>query len=129
MSKIKKLPQNEFEIMKEIWCCEEPITNTELMKKIGNKKNWKIQTLISHLKRLVEKGFLSTYKEGNERRYNVLISKENYLKQETANFISLYHDNSLVNFFGYLFDKNKKLTDEEVKALIHILEKEKGGGK
>ena len=57
---MKRLPDAEFAVMKVVWACEPPITASMIMEQLGEKKNWKMQTVVSLLLRLVERGFLCT---------------------------------------------------------------------
>lgn len=117
MKNIKKLPDAEFDIMKVIWANEPPMTTTIIMEQLGEEKEWKIQTVVSLMLRLVERGFLRSEKHGKERRYFPLISKEDYLKFETGNFMKQYHDNSLFHLINTLYD-DKALTDKEIDELL-----------
>ena len=60
---MKKLPEAEFEIMKIVWESNPPITTSIIMHEIGNEKGWKIQTVVSLMKRLTERGFLRSEKK------------------------------------------------------------------
>jgi len=117
MEKIKKLPDAEFDIMKVVWANEPPITTSEIMKQLGNEKEWKIQTVVSLMLRLTERGFLRSEKHGKERTYFPMVSKEDYLKFETGNFMKQFHNNSFLNFVNTLYD-DKALTDEDIEELL-----------
>lgn len=117
MEKIKKLPDAEFEIMKVVWENEPPITTNIIMEQLGKERKWKAQTIISLMLRLVERGFLKTAKNGKERIYFPLVSKEEYLKFETNNFIKQYHDSSFLNLVNTLYD-DKGVTDEDIDELL-----------
>lgn len=116
METIKKLPDAEFDIMKVVWANEPPITTSAIMKLLGSGKEWKIQTVVSLMLRLVERGFLRSEKNGKERSYYPLISKEDYLKFETGNFLRHYHDNSFLNLVNTLY-KDEALTDKDIDEL------------
>ena len=117
MEKIKKLPDAEFDIMKVVWDNEPPVTTTFVKDQLGKEKEWKIQTVVTLMLRLVERGFLRSEKHGKERTYFPLVSKEDYLKFETGNFMKQYHDNSLFNLINTLYD-DKALTDEDIDELL-----------
>lgn len=117
MSNLKKLPDTEFEIMKIVWSNEPPITTNIIMEQLGNKRKWKAPTTNSLMLRLVEKGFLRTEKTGKERSFFPLISREDYLKFETGNFMKLYHENSFLSFVTTLYD-GKQLGDRDIEELI-----------
>jgi predicted transcriptional regulator len=117
MSGLKKLPDTEFEIMKVVWANEPPITTGMVMEQLGNKRKWKAPTVISLMLRMVEKGFLRTEKNGKERTYFPLVSKEDYLEFETGNFMKLYHENSFLSLVNTLYD-GKQLSDSDIEELM-----------
>lgn len=117
MEKMKKLPDTEFDIMKTVWANEPPMTTTIIMEQLGKEKEWKIQTVVSLMLRLVERGFLRSEKHGKERTYFPLVDKEDYLKFETGNFMKQYHDSSLFNLINTLYD-DKALSDEDIDELL-----------
>lgn len=117
MDNIKKLPDAEFEIMKVIWANEPPVTTAVIMEQVGKEKAWKIQTVVSLMLRLVERGFLRTEKHGKERTYFPLVNKDDYLKFETGNFIKQYHDSSVFNLISTLYD-DEALTDRDLDELL-----------
>lgn len=117
METMKKLPDAEFDIMKEVWANEPPMTTTIIMERLGKEKEWKIQTVVSLMLRLVERGFLRSEKHGKERTYFPLVRKEDYLKFETGNFMKQYHDSSLFNLINTLYD-DKALSDKDIDELL-----------
>lgn len=117
MNSIKKLPDAEFEIMKVVWANEPPITTNVIMQHLGNEREWKAPTVISLMLRLVERGFLKTEKHGKERVYFPLVTKEEYLKFETGNFIKQYHQNSFVSLVNTLYN-GKHLDDSDIEELL-----------
>lgn len=120
MSKIKKLPDAEFEIMKVVWANEPPITTGIIMEQLGKEKEWKAQTILTLTVRLVERGFLRTEKNGKERTYFPLIGKEDYLKFETGDFMERFHDNSFASLVTTLYD-GKKIKDSDLDELAKWL--------
>jgi predicted transcriptional regulator len=114
---VKKIPDAEFDVMKVIWANEPPITTRLLMARLGNARGWRVQTLISLLLRLVERGFLRTEKRGRERTYFPLIKREDYLRAETSNFIQQYHESSFLNLVTTLYE-GEGLTDKDIDELL-----------
>ena len=125
MAKIKKLPDAEFEIMKVVWASEPPVTTSEIMKQLGNEKEWKIQTVVSLMLRLTERGFLRSEKHGKERSYFPTVDRENYLKFETGNFMKQYHDNSFLNLVNTLYD-DEALSDTDIDELLKWVKERRG---
>jgi len=125
MEKMKKLPDAEFDIMKVVWANEPPITTSEIMKQVGNEKKWKIQTVVSLMLRLTERGFLRSEKHGKERTYFPLIAKEDYLKFETGNFMKQFHENSFFNLVTTLHD-SEALNEKDIDELFQWLKERRG---
>ena len=125
MERIKKLPDAEFDIMKVVWANEPPLTTSIIMELLGKEKEWKIQTVVSLMLRLVERGFLRSEKHGKERSYYPLVSKEEYLKFETGNFMKQYHDSSLFNLINTLYD-DEALSDRDIDELLQWAKARRG---
>jgi predicted transcriptional regulator len=111
--------------MKVVWANEPPITTNIIMQQLGNERNWKAQTTISLMLRLVERGFLRTEKNSKERTYFPLVSKEDYLKFETGNFIKQFHDNSLLKLVNALYD-DETLTGKDIDELLQWAKERRG---
>ena len=124
MDKMKKLPDAEFEIMKVVWANEPPITTNIIMQQLGNEREWRPQTAISLLMRLVGRGFLRTEKNSKERMYFPVVNKEDYLIFETSNFIRQFHENSFISLVTAMYG-DKALTDEELDELFNWVKKRK----
>ena len=65
MSKIKRLPDAELEIMLLLWQAETAVPRNYFDKALKEDKNWADSTILSLLSRLMEKGFISCSKQGN----------------------------------------------------------------
>ncbi|MEO3944546.1 BlaI/MecI/CopY family transcriptional regulator [Gorillibacterium sp. CAU 1737] len=107
MSLIKKLPDAEFEIMKVVWANEPPISSALIMEQLGREREWKAQTILTLMVRLVDRGFLRTEKNGKERTYYPMIAKEDYLKFETGDFMERFHGNSFASLVATLYNGKK----------------------
>jgi len=125
MDKMKKLPDAEFDIMKVVWANEPPITTSEIMTQLGNEKEWKIQTVVSLMLRLIDRGFLRSEKHGKERTYFHLVNKEDYLKFETGNFIKQFHDNSFLNLVNTMYG-DEALADADIDDLLKWAKERRG---
>lgn len=128
MTKLKKLPDAEFEVMKAIWSGNPPMTANEIMQQLPDEKEWRVQTLISLLTRLAGRGFLTSEKIGKERVYSPLIEKEEYLKFETDSFMEKVHQNSFLSFMTTLYEDNK-INDNDLSELSDWINKQKDGHK
>ncbi|AGC67233.1 hypothetical protein Cst_c02090 [Thermoclostridium stercorarium subsp. stercorarium DSM 8532] len=122
---MKRLPDAEFDVMKIIWANEPPITANIIMEQLGTQRKWKAQTVNSLLLRLVKRGFLRSEKNGKERVYFPVVSRDDYLKFETELFLKQYHNNSVINLVNTLY-RDKTLTDEDIDELLQWLKKRRG---
>jgi len=120
VEKMKKLPDAEFDIMNVVWANKPPVTANIIMRQHGDGEGWKVQTAISLLLRLVERGFLRTEKNGKERIYFPVVDKEDYLRFETGNFLKQFHKNSFLNLATAMYN-DEALTDEDIDGLRKLL--------
>ncbi len=125
MDKMKKLPDAEYEIMKVVWSSEPPMTTPVIMERLGRGKEWKIQTVVTLMQRLVERGFLRSEKHGKERTYFALVDKDEYLKFETGNFMRQFHDSSFLNLVNTLY-ADEALTDKDLDELLLWVKERRG---
>lgn len=114
---ITKLPDSEYQVMKSIWDNGSPIRTTEIIKGLDNQITWKAPTVISLLNRLIKKGFIRSEKNGKERDYFALIKREEYVALETNDFMSQFHNNSIMNFVSAFTNQNN-IDEEELNRLI-----------
>ena len=119
---LSKLPDAEFEVMKAVWETDAPMSVNAVAAKMD--KNWKIQTLISMMHRLVKRGFIRTEKNGKDRIYYPLVAREDYLNFETGNFVKQYHETSFINLVTTPYD-NKGLTDNDIDELLQWAKEKK----
>ena len=125
---MKRLPDAEFEIMKVIWDCTPPVTTLEIMDKIEQGKNWKHQTVITILARLIEKGFLKSERVGRERNYTPAITVQEYMRIETGDFVKRYIGNSKKSTVGILVKalyEDQNLSQEDLFELKAWLAKKR----
>ena len=82
-------------------------------------------TLVSTIKNLEKKGYLTSRLVGNAYLYKPAVTEEEYKKKFMGKVVKEYFDNSykeLVNFFV----EQKKLSAKELKEIITMIEKGNG---
>jgi len=110
---MKKLPITEFIVMDVIWGCEEKVISTNnILERINAQNTWTRATVSTLLNRLVVKGFLKTTKKGKERSFSWKVSREEYVRFETEQFISNYHHSSIAQLASSLSDIKMDELDE-----------------
>ena len=123
---IKKLPDAEFEIMRAIWRCREPVTSPILTEKLRltlPEKDWKQQTVMTMLVRLEKKAFLHSEKNGKERYYSPVVSEEEYMQVEARSLRQRFGGARVTGLVKSLFDGGD-LSEEEISDLKKWLDEQ-----
>ncbi|QHQ61914.1 BlaI/MecI/CopY family transcriptional regulator [Anaerocolumna sedimenticola] len=123
---IKRLPDSELEIMMIIWEAKEPVTSAFVSEKLKYKKVWKITSVLTFLARLVDKGFLSSTREGKVNIYSPLIGEQEYLESESKSILEKLYGNSLTNFVNALYN-SKAISEEDITELRQFIDKASKG--
>ena len=119
---MKRLPDSEFYILKVIWQLPNPVSSAQIVEALGESNQRKPQTLLTVLARLTEKGFLLSERKGRERRYTAIVSEEDYMEVEAAEFFHRYEGQSFGNLVKSLFSANR-LTDSDMEEIRGLLPK------
>ena len=110
MSKIKRLPDAELEIMNALWDADVPLTAAEL----GT-------TLLTLLARLEEKGCVTREKQGRGYLYTAVLTRAAYLPAESRSLWGRLFGGSPRNFVAALAETDT-LTDADIDELAEYLE-------
>lgn len=93
---IQQVSDSELELMKIIWADGGKALYARIMDRLKISGNeWKKNTVITLLSRLVEKGLLTTNKIGRRNEYSALVSEQDYLAAQTKTFLDkMYEGNA-----------------------------------
>nr|WP_299384596.1 BlaI/MecI/CopY family transcriptional regulator [Allomuricauda sp.] len=119
---MQKLTNKEEEVMKILWKLKKAFVKEVLREMKGTKPHY--NTLSTIIRNLQEKKYVGHEAFGNTHRYFPLITMEAYRKKYINSTIADYYDNSyksLVSFFA----KEEKISVEELKEIIELIEKKK----
>ncbi|GAA0083946.1 BlaI/MecI/CopY family transcriptional regulator [Clostridium sp. CTA-7] len=119
MSKLPRISDAEWEVMKIIWRLEE-VTSSEVIDNLKDKQNWKNTTIKSLISRLLNKEAIGFKKVGKEYFYFPLVSEEECIKEEMESFLNKVFNGSL-NSMLLSFIKSNNLTEEEIRELKDAL--------
>ena len=119
---IRRLPDAELEVMQAIWQCEAPVSRAEMETILNDSHPMALTTLLTLLTRLAEKGFLQIEKEGRRSNYTPLISREEYLAQQSRSFVEKVCGGSMSAFAAALCDSG--LSKEDLAELRELLERD-----
>ncbi len=113
-----KVFESEYRFCLILWE-NEPIGSTELAKICKEKLGWSRTTTYTVIKRLSDRGVVV-----NENAVvRSLISKEEIQKAEIDELVQKKFEGSLPDFIA-TFTKHQKLTDEEIKQIRNLIDKE-----
>ena len=115
MSKIKRLPDAELEIMNALWDADAPLTAAELETALPGPPRART-TLLTLLARLEEKGCVTREKQGRGYLYTAVLTRAAYLPAESRLF-----GGSPRNFVAALAETDT-LTDADIDELTEYLE-------
>ncbi|MGB7786334.1 MAG: BlaI/MecI/CopY family transcriptional regulator [Salinimicrobium sp.] len=119
---MEKLTNKEEEIMRILWQLNAAFVK-EIIAEIpesGLHYNT-VSTIVRHLE---EKGFVNHEAFGKTHRYFPLVTKEDYRKQVMNTAAKKFFDNSYKNVVSF-FAKEEKISAEELREILEIIEKEK----
>lgn len=111
-----KLSGAEQEIMDCVWNLHRPVTSADILQEVGVAHGWKQPTVLTFLSRLVEKGMLTTEKNGKLRSYMAAVTREAYKSEETRAFLARLYGGSVQNLVACMADGNG-ITDDELRDL------------
>ncbi|MGI6256174.1 MAG: BlaI/MecI/CopY family transcriptional regulator [Acutalibacter sp.] len=120
-SSIRRLPDAELEVMQAVWACTPPAVRADINKQLQDTHPMAPTTLLTLLTRLAEKGFLRIDKVGRSSQYTPLISRQEYLAQQSNRFFNKLCGGNLSTFASALCDSG--LTKEELQELRQLLER------
>lgn len=116
---------SEAQIMKIFWERKgKPITAPEIQRALEDKSQWTRSTILTLIRRLVEKGFVACEKE-NVFSYTPLVTEEEYQRYQTRNFIDRIYNGSVKNLLSALCQSDT-LSKEDIEELQNYLEREAG---
>ena len=110
----------EEQIMKLLWRLERAFIR-DLLNEFPDPKPAST-TVLTLLKRMIDKGFVSYKLFGNSREYYPLIKKEDYFSDHINGLIKDFFNNSTAQFASF-FTNETEMTNEELKELRDLVDK------
>ena len=121
-SNIKRLPDSELEVMQAIWSLEAPVARVDIEEVLKDSYPIAMTTLLTLLTRLSEKGFIRIEKVSRSARYYPLVSQQEYLAQQSKNFLQRLCGGNVSTFATALCDSG--ISKEDLAELRELLDKE-----
>lgn len=117
---MKNISEAELEVMQVLWQRGES-TSLEIISEVKKKKEWKNNTIMTLVSRLVNKEFIDVIREDKSLLiYKPKISEYDYKSKETNNFIEKLYNGSINNML-VAFAKSKKLSKKDLEDLIKLV--------
>lgn len=117
---MKNISEAELEVMQVLWQKGES-TSLEIISEVKKKKEWKNNTIMTLVSRLVNKEFIDVIREDKSLLiYKPKVSEYDYKSKETNNFIEKLYNGS-INSMLVAFAKSKKLSKKDLEDLIKLV--------
>jgi len=114
------LTNAEEQVMKLLWKLDKAFIR-DLMNEFPDPQPAQT-TIITLLKRMIDKGFVSYRQYGNSREYYALVSKSEYFSDRLNGMVKDFFNNSNAQFASF-FANETDMTKEELEALREIVDK------
>jgi len=113
LTKFQKMSESEQEIMRFIWAAGDSVSSAAILEDLKTiNKDWKPNTVLTFLARLIEKGILTSVRHGRTNEYIPLVTESEYKQFETRSFLNAVHDGSVKNLITALYERNDLTADE-----------------
>lgn len=119
---MEKLTNKEEEIMHILWKLEKGFVKDVMAEIKEDKPHY--NTLSTIIRNLEEKGYVAYNAFGKTHQYYPIVTKEDYRKGFMNTAINNYFNNSYKNMVSF-FAKEEKISVEELKDIIALIEKNK----
>ncbi len=117
-----KLTQAETQVMQSLWSFpEDGALSAEIMERMPEPKPAPT-TLLTFLKILKDKGFVSSTREGKAQRFRAEVSKDGYTRMYMKEVKQTFFGGSLSSLVSF-FAKEEQLNDQEIQEILNIIEK------
>lgn len=123
MEKKSTVSEAELEIMEVLWQSDKPLSAYEIRQRLNETRQWERTTVLTLIRRLVEKGILVQDKK-DIYYYSAGIARDDYLKEETRNFLNRFYKGKAKELIVNLF-KADGLTKEDIKELQSYVDGDK----
>lgn len=105
----------ELEILEVLWSSDKALNAREIRNLLNASKNWERTTVLTLIQRLLKKGVISQEKR-EVYYYLPCIRREEYVKEETKNFVDKFFRGSSRNLAAALVN-SEALTKEDIEEL------------
>lgn len=123
---MQQISESELVLMKIIWKNGGTALYSYIMDELEKDNNeWKKNTVLTLLSRLVEKGFLKTAKIGRRNEYKAVVAEQEYQAAQTQNFLNRVYEGNVSGLVTTLLQQDI-LSEKEMKEIEAFWKKQKG---
>lgn len=115
MEKKINVSDAELEILEVLWTADGALSASEIRSRLGEGKKWERTTVLTLIQRLLKKNVISQEKR-EVYYYTPCIGREEYVREETKNFVDKFFKGSSRNLAAALVN-SKALTEEDIQEL------------
>ena len=115
MEKKNAVSDAELEILEVLWEAGEALNANDIRTKLNERKNWERTTVLTLIRRLLDKEILLQEKR-EVYYYCPVLKREEYIRQETRSFVDKFFSGSSRNLAAALVS-DEQLTKEEINEL------------
>lgn len=116
-----QLSNSEEQLMNHLWDLE-PVFMKDLIRQYKDPKPAQT-TIATLLKRMQDKGFIDYVTQGRSRKYNALVSKEDYVAGRFQGFVKSFFGNSSAQFASF-FAQSNNMSKDELQLLRSMIDQE-----
>ena len=115
--KMQQISESELVLMRIIWGNGGTALYSFIMEELEKEQNeWKKNTVLTLLSRLVEKGYLKTNKIGRRNEYAALVTEQEYQAVQTNHFLDRIFGGNVRGLVSTLLQEDR-LSAEELKEI------------
>lgn len=109
----QQISDSELELMKIIWANGGTALYAQIMAELDKSGNeWKKNTVLTLLSRLIEKGFLRISKIGRRNEYTALVREKDYLTAQTRSFLAKVYEGDMKQLIATLVQQDILSADD-----------------
>ena len=110
---LQQISESELVLMKIIWKNGGTALYSFVMDELEKEKNeWKKNTVLTLLSRLIEKKYLKTKKIGRRTEYVALVTEQEYQAMQTHSFLDKIYEGNVKNLVSTLLQQDILSADE-----------------
>lgn len=125
MAKLPALPKSELEIARIVWQLGEA-TVRQVEEALPEDRALDFWTVQTYLRRLKDKGYLKTRREGRTNVYSPCVEPNRVISEVVGDFLDRVFDGDALPLFQHLI-RDRGLSDEEMEGLQKTLNRLKRG--